>query len=320
MNLLLVTPAPRGSHKGNRITALRWAKLLRGLGHRVTVSDRYVRGAHDALIALHLVKSHEAVREFHLAAPGRPIVVLLSGTDVYTGMLRDRRARESLSLATRLVALQKLAPRKLPSAARRKARVIEQSARPARGRKPRGQFVVSVVGHLRKVKDPFRAARAARALPATSRVQIRHAGAALDADSLGRARRELRLNARYRWLGDLRPAAARRLIASSHVMAITSLSEGGANVVSEAIASGVPVLASRVPGNVGLLGRSYAGYFPPGNERALARLIARAETEPGFLARLTRDVRALRPLVAPARERALWRKLLAELRTSSPRA
>ena len=85
-------------------------------------------------------------------------------------------------------------------------------------------------------------------------------------------------------------------------MVISSRMEGGANVVSEAIRIGVPVLASRIPGNVGLLGADYPGYFALENERALAALMRRVAGDAGFYRELKRRVAALRPGVAPENE------------------
>jgi glycosyltransferase involved in cell wall biosynthesis len=103
-------------------------------------------------------------------------------------------------------------------------------------------------------------------------------------------------------------------------MVISSRMEGGANVVSEALAAGTPVVASRIPGNVGMLGRGYAGYFPVGNERALARLLWRAETDHAFYRALVSQCRSRRGLVAPHGERAALKALLAELRRLRPAA
>jgi hypothetical protein len=74
------------------------------------------------------------------------------------------------------------------------------------------------------------------------------------------------------------------------------------------------VLSSRIPGSIGLLGRRYPGYYPPGDSAALATLLRRCETEPRFYGRLQAACRRLAPLVDPARERRSWALLLAELR------
>jgi glycosyltransferase involved in cell wall biosynthesis len=97
------------------------------------------------------------------------------------------------------------------------------------------------------------------------------------------------------------------------VLVVSSWLEGGANVVSEAIAAGVPVLASRIAGSVGMLGEEYPGYFPAGDTAALAALLHRAETDAPWREDLQARCRALQPLVDPARERQAWRELLAEL-------
>jgi glycosyltransferase involved in cell wall biosynthesis len=102
-------------------------------------------------------------------------------------------------------------------------------------------------------------------------------------------------------------ARALRWLAASHVLVVSSRMEGGANVVSEALRIGVPVLASRIPGNVGLLSAGYPGYFPPGDEAALARLLARAQADRRFYRSLRQWIRRLRPLAAPRNEAAALR-------------
>jgi glycosyltransferase involved in cell wall biosynthesis len=94
-------------------------------------------------------------------------------------------------------------------------------------------------------------------------------------------------------------------------MVISSRMEGGANVVCEALRIGVPVIASRISGNVGLLGADYPAYFPVEDERALARLLSRAATNARFYRVLKHRVARLRPLVAPQAEA---RALLAAMR------
>jgi glycosyltransferase involved in cell wall biosynthesis len=94
-------------------------------------------------------------------------------------------------------------------------------------------------------------------------------------------------------------------------MVISSNSEGGANVISEAAVAGVPILASRMDGNVGLLGKDYPGYFKVGDTRGLARLLRRIEEDADFMRELGKAVRRRAPLFRPAREIAAWRRLLA---------
>ena len=119
-----------------------------------------------------------------------------------------------------------------------------------------------MLGHLRPVKDPFRTALAARLLPTTSRLRVLHVGKALSADMAERAHTEMAENPRYRWLGELPRWQALRVLARSHVLVLSSLTEGGANVISEALALGVPIVASRIAGSIGLLGDRLSGILP----------------------------------------------------------
>jgi glycosyltransferase involved in cell wall biosynthesis len=203
----------------------------------------------------------------------------------------------------------------VPKRLRKRLRIIHQSAEPPRqARRPGKRAVVAaVIGHLRDVKDPLRAADAARLLPAESRIRIEQVGRAYTPQWAARARAEMSANPRYRWRDDVPPAAVRALLARCHAMVISSISEGGANVISEAAVAGVPVLASYMDGNVGLLGADYPGYFPVGDTPALARLLDRLEREPAFAARLAKAVARRATLFRPARERTAWRRLLAEV-------
>jgi putative glycosyltransferase (TIGR04348 family) len=319
MKIVLVTPAPPGSRKGNRVTALRWARHLRKLGHRVAVREQYGGERCDVLVALHARRSAAAVEAYRGAHPEGPVVVALTGTDLYEDIRTDPAARRSLELSSRLVLLQPLGVEELPQGLRDKARVIYQSAeapRPAPRRRA-GLFEVCVLGHLRPVKDPFRTARASRLLPPSSRIRVLHVGAALSADMAEQAAAEAAENPRYRWLGDLPRPHALRTLARCRLLALTSQLEGGANVVSEAIAAGVPVLSSHIAGSVGILGADYPGYFPVGDTEALAALLSRAETDARFYGTLKGRCRRLRPLVRPGRERAGWRALLRELVASN---
>ncbi len=315
MRILIVTPAPAGSRTGNRITALRWARLLREDGHRVELATSLGRGSYDLLVALHARKSAAAVRRAAEWKPAIPVVLALTGTDVCGALPSDSRSLRSLEVAARIVVLQRAAVARVPRSFRSKVRVIVQSAA-ALGNRPRPLsrvFEVVVVGHLRAVKDPFRTALAARLLPADSRIRVVHCGRALTPAMEHRALAEMRRNRRYVWLGERPHWQVRRRIARARLMVLSSRLEGGANVLSEALADGVAVLATRIPGCVGLLGDDYPGYFDVGDTQALAQLLNRAETDAAFLHRLKRHVRRRAALVQPEREKRCWQKLLQEL-------
>ena len=321
MNITIITPAPAHSRKGNRVTALRWSRLLRQLGHRVAIRQEYGGEGCDVLVALHARRSFTAIEHFRRLYPDRPLVLALTGTDLYDEIHRDQTARQALALASRLIVLQPLGIQELPARFRAKARIIYQSVGfrlSTESRKPktdrRQPFQVCVLGHLRPVKDPFRTAEAVRLLPHSSRIRVVHVGAALDPAMADRVRVESSVNSHYRWLGDLPRWKTLRVLASSRLLVLTSLMEGGANVLSEAIAARVPVLCSRIAGSVGILGDDYPGYFSVGDTRALAALLERAENDAQFYRSLKKSCDKLRPLVQPARERESWRRLLGEFR------
>ncbi len=315
MRICIVTPAPARSRKGNRITALRWARILKELGHRVVVSQEYTGRRCDMLIALHALRSAASIRLFSEMRPEAPLIVALTGTDVYRDIHKSRRAQQSLELASRLVVLQSLAVEELPRRFHNKVRVIHQSVTRPPGvfKRRHSVFEVCAIGHLRPVKDPFRAALAARLLPNSSRIAVIHVGAALTASMERRARAQSSSNPRYRWMGELPRWRALRVLGRSRLCVLTSVMEGGANAVSEAIGLGVPVISSHIAGSVGLLGEDYPGYFAVRDTKGLAALLYRAEMDKKFYGELRSRCRRLLPLVDPDRERREWSRLAGEL-------
>lgn len=316
MRIQLITPAPAHTLNGNRVTAVRWARILRQLGHRIAMERRYDGQRCDLMIALHARRSFDSIRRFRNEQPDLPLIVVLTGTDLYRDILTNSHAQESLELATRLIILQPMGMAELPRQLQSKTRVIYQSAERVDGKVTWAKrvFRVCVIGHFRPEKDPFRTALAARQLPATSRVRVLHIGRGLSDIMKRRARHEEERNPRYRWLGELPHWKTRRLLAMSHLLVLTSRIEGSSNVLSEAIASSVPVIASRISGLIGTLGEGYPGYFPVGDTSALAHLLLKAESDPQFYDGLKAYCARLLPLVDPERERASWQQLLAELK------
>ena len=315
LSAFIATPARPGSKIGNRVTALRWAKRLRELGWHVQVGELWTGEPCDLLVALHARKSHASIVRHAREQPDRPRIVALTGTDLYGDIINhDAAATESLELATRLVVLQPRGIAQLPEHLRGKACVIRQSASAVPPVATQPGFVAYALAHLRDVKDPLLAAHAVALLPQASAIRVIHLGGAHDETWQTRAiDAERATDGRWTWLGARTREDALGLLASGRLLVLTSRSEGGANVVTEAIAAGVPVLSTRIDGSLGILGDDYPGYFEVGDAAGLAALLTRCEAEPSFLAGLRTRVAELRPLVEPARERASWRALLQEL-------
>ena len=312
MRITLITPADRQSRAGNRTTAARWARLLRELGHRVRVAVDYADEPADLMVALHAWRSAASIARFRSRHPDRPLIVGLAGTDVYRFLASEPETTlRSLDVADALVGLHDLVGDAIPARYRAKLHVIYQSAKPLRRVPPRRRaFDVCVIGHLRAEKDPFRTALAVRMLPSVSRIRVTHVGKALDDDWAHQARTEMANNPRYEWRGDVSGATVRRLLMRAQIMVLSSIMEGGANVISEAVAAGIPVIASDIAGSIGLLGKAYPGYFQTGNEAALAELLSRAENDAGYLEALRNGCASRASLFTEERERASWRDLL----------
>jgi putative glycosyltransferase (TIGR04348 family) len=313
--ILLVSPVPPSSNYGNGVTAHRWAEILRQLGYPVRVAQSYDGGQYQMLVALHARKSAVAIRAFHAANPQEAIVIALTGTDLYPDLASAGVDPSVLALAARLIVLQPRAAEQLDPAMRQRARVIIQSAPAIARRPPRADcFEVAFLAHLRGVKDPLRPAAAVSLLPPSSRVRVTHAGEAIDATLGAHAAAESAANPRYDWLGPVPRADVVGILARSRLLLLTSRHEGGANALSEALAAGVPVIASAIPGSTGLLGEDYPGLFPVGRTDALAAALRSAERDrDGYYRTLRSRCEALRPTVDPARERQAWAGLLTEL-------
>lgn len=318
MNIRLVTPAPRGSRAGNRASANRWAAILRRLGHRVTVSTDYQGEPADLMVGLHAWRSADAIARFAAAYPERSLVVVLTGTDAYRFIHSHRETTlASLDVADHIVGLHPLVGNVLPERLRRKLRVIVQSARRLQHLQPaRRSFRVCFAGHLREEKDPLRPALAVRGLPSNSRIRVDAYGGAHSENWAESAREEMRINPRYRWHGEISHAELRRVYSRSHLLVLPSVMEGGANVISEAVMAGLPVIASDIEGSVGLLGTDYPGYYPVRDTDTLRERLLRAESDRGYYADLAAACAARRHLFTPEQEKAGWGRLMEDIQAS----
>jgi len=315
-HVVIVSPALADANNGNWQTAQRWARLLAG-HYRSSIVAQWRPGEHTdavALLALHARRSADSVAAWAQAHPRRGLAVVLTGTDLYRDIQTDASAQRSLALAQQLVVLQPLGMQALPQALHDKTRVIFQSTSTRRAlNKTTRHLRVVMVGHLREEKSPQTLMQAADLLRHRADIRIDHIGDALDPALAHLARQTMAACPGYRWLGGLGHAATRGHIQRAHVLVHCSRLEGGAHVLMEAICSGTPVLASQVPGNVGMLGADYAGYFAWGDAAALAERLQRLRAQPGVLAQLQAQCRLRAPLFEPAAERAALLALMTDL-------
>jgi len=314
--LSIVTPFLADANNGNWHTAARWARLL-APSYRpiVQAASGPVGGDAVALIALHARRSHDAIAAWRAVHPDRPVVVALTGTDLYRDVpAGDTAAWASLARADRLIVLQDDALRHVPPAFRTRARVVCQSARTLVPwpHKRADRLHCLLVAHLRPEKDPATAFAAWRLLPPDLAATLTIVGAALDPDLARTARDLVVADPRVAWLGPKPHAWTRQAIKRAHVLLVPSRMEGGANVIVEAVTSGTPVLGSRMSGNVGMLGDDYPGWFDVGDPAGLAALVARAAHDRTYLARLAAACARRAPRFAPAAEAQRLASVVAE--------
>ena len=309
MRIGITEPTTGDTPTGNRRQALQWADYLSDAGHEVALDGA---PQSDVLVAFNAAKSHESIAAFRAASPDRPIIVVLTGTDIYPEPSAD--TLRSLAIADRIVALQRRATGQVPPAFQKKLVVVLQAAdaSPAVARSD-DPFHVVVVSHLREIKDPLRAAFAARRLPPDSRIRVQLIGEVLEAEFTKRVRDEAAGNPRFEWLGARDEAAVARHIAGAQLVVVSSYFEGGARVIGEAVVAGTPPIAARNDASCSLLGDDYPGLYEAGNTDELAAHLRRAESDAGFLEGLRRWIEPLAPQFDPRREREAVAALLGEL-------
>ena len=321
--VLIISPAVANANNGNWQTARRWSRMLRPAFH-VTVAQAWNGEPFDVVLALHARRSADSIAAWAQAqgvrATARGLGVVLTGTDLYRDIQTDAMAQASLRFAKHLVVLQECGPDALPHTLRLKTRVIFQSAGSRKPvQKTRQHLRAVMVGHLRDEKSPQTLFEAARILKDSPDILIDHIGESLDASLGSQARATAAACPGYRWLGGLSHETTRRHIQRAHLLVHPSRMEGGAHVIMEAVCSGTPVLASRIAGNVGMLGEDYPGYFAHGDAQGLADLLVRCREDqtapdPDTLYAKLEDRCARRvPLFAPETERAALTRLVNDL-------
>lgn len=322
--VVIVSPALADANNGNWQTARRWRQLLQSsVGPSTPRNARIVaqwpdgpQAAKDqCMIALHARRSAGSIVAWAnsrslgqsdpaVVQPVPGLAVVLTGTDLYRDILTDAQAQQSLQLAQRLVVLQSLGLGALPSALQSRASVIFQST-PARVALPKPtRFLKAVmVGHLREEKSPQTLFAAARLLKSSDAIHLDHIGAPLDAALAQQAQTTALTHPHYRWLGGLPHNTTRRHMQRAHLLVHTSRMEGGAHVVMEAVRCATPVLASRIAGNVGMLGEDYAGYFDWDDSGRLVALLRQCRDDADFFVHLQRQCAIRAPLFSTEVER-----------------
>ena len=320
VRIVIVTPALAATNNGNWRTARRWQEFLaRDYSTRLVQTWPDREASRDTvMIALHARRSAPSIAAWRQARGSSSLAVVLTGTDLYRDIDGDSSAQHSLAVAGALVTLQERGPDAVPERYRAKTRVIFQSASPRLTLPKTARHLRAVmVGHLREEKSPRTLYAAARTISPREGILLDHIGGAMDKSLADAAQSTMDALPHYRWLRDRPHEETRRRIQRAHLLIQCSQIEGGAHTIIEAATSGTPVLASRIDGNVGLLGLDYDGHFSWNDAGALVRLLRlcrAAQAQPGgLLQQLTAQIEARSPLFSPRAEHAAVSHLVTDL-------
>jgi putative glycosyltransferase (TIGR04348 family) len=318
-SVVIVSPATAAANNGNWHTAARWQQFLQGDFDTEITQHWPLPGSNSsqnfqAMIALHARRSADSIAAWAKTFPDRELIVVLTGTDLYRDIRTDASAQASLALATQLVVLQEAGLDELSAQHRAKTKVIYQSCPRAAPAPKAGSFTALMVGHLRDEKDPLTYLRAAQRLSDRPDIALEHIGNDENSSYPAQIKETSLSNPKYHWLGGLPWPDTLQHMARAQVLVHCSKMEGGAHVILEAVQLGTPVIASRISGNIGMLGAVYAGYFALGDDAALAAMIERAADDANFLPHLQSQCQARAHLFEPSEEKRRLLNLLVNVK------
>ena len=313
MKINVCTGYPLDSPRGNTTTALRIVERLQMAGHQATAMHTDTPPAADAQISLHVLKTAAASAYFATHQSGR-LFIRLTGTDINGGFVKSPNlSQQTIGLADKLVVTHPACLPQIPDRWRNKTVVIYPSVTMpelAAISIPTSPLF-TCIGHLRPVKAPHLMHDAIQNIPQANLVAA-SIGNAYDVTDGQQARLNARQDTRYHWHADCDRATALAWMQASLATINSSISEGGANTVMEAIQLRIPVLATDILGNRGFLGDDYDGYFETGRADQLAGLMRRCLEESDFVEHLKSQLDGQRPLFSVERESEQLSKLVSE--------
>ncbi len=313
LDVLIYSPYHTDDVAGNTVTAQRLARQLGESEEEkwavkiITPQDELVQAR--CLIVLNAWRSRQVIERFQEKNPEASVVIILTGTDINHEKIHDDQweVRQTMAKVDRLVVLQAEAVKNLPVELKSKCEVILPSVNLPPGLKHQGseggQFRVILAGRFRPEKRPELVLAACRDLPSNTELSLEWYGA-MTSDQA----------AHFSWKGEVCQQELWQEIALSDAFLNASSEEGGANAVCEAIALGVPVIASRISGNIGLLGRCYPGYFEEGE---LSSFLEKVSQDRVLYGEMKAAVIERQPLFDDRQESQAWRSLVRALRDTA---
>lgn len=312
---LIHSPYPRQKSQGNAVTALRMQNLLLESGLDVAIHERGDAPMHArCLIALNARKSAREIFDFHHRQPESAIVSLLTGTDVNHPEMEDLSSAtiKALRLSTSVVSLHDGFTHRIPEDLLGKTKVIYPSVQLPSGFShcPVEPKKVMIAGNYRVEKNPTLMMSAVRKL-AELPLDFHAYGAGGDyQEHLDQTAAEC---SNFYFHGVQDHGVVLKEMQSMHALLNTSTEEGGANAICEAVAIGLPVLASRIDGNIGMLGFDYEGFFTSGDLQSLTDLLTRMDRDEAFYQTLKRQVAARARCFSYQYEAEQWAALVRKM-------
>lgn len=155
------------------------------------------------------------------------------------------------------------------------------------------EFVVMTVARLEKVKGIEYLIKAAHILNSSSQLPASRfviIGEGKEKKNLERLVKELRLQGKVKFLGQVPNEEIPRYLAAASCFVLPSLKEGFGIVILEAMAAGVPVIAANVGGIPDIIEQGRTGILvEPKNPSRLAEAIIKIYSQPEFAENLTEN-------------------------------
>ena len=312
IDVLIHSPYPRQRSQGNAVTAKRMVNLLRDSGLAAALHERGDAPLKaKCLIALNGRKGAEEIFKFLQRQPDNPVIALLTGTDVNHPEMEqpDSITRKALELSTAIVSLHDGFAHRIPKHLLEKTEVIYPSVMlpDPLDHSPSKPPKVIIAGNFRAEKNPSLMMKAVREMK-ESPLHFHAYGQG------GDYQRDLERTAaecpHFYFHGVKEHDVLLGEMQAAHVLLNTSTQEGGANAICEAIALGLPVVASRIAGNMGMLGENYAGFFPVEEVTKLIEILGRAAKNHDFYQLLKEQIATRAPLFSHQRETEQWVNLI----------
>jgi len=315
-----LTSVPGGIPEALRRSPVAWAEVPLMVGR--FVAEATLNASWATVLYANWLGAGLAGSAAHLLT-GRPMVLTLRGDDAYLAHSQRfwrvvarwvfRHCGTVTAVSPNMVPLMtphlppRLRPVRVPTFGVNTERFRPAAPRtPCVGRLPGGLYVGNLT-HAKGVDVLIRALAQCR----NDWARFTLVGEGSDEDAMRRLAGEHGIADRLDWLGRKTNAAIATLMQQADFLVLASRSEGRPNVVIEALASGLPPIATRVGGTPQLVRHGETGLLVPSDDVAgLAEAIHRLCRDPGLRETMARTARRF-----VEQENLTWDRTAAEFET-----